>query len=521
MTARNAVVALASLTALALAQETGAVVGVVRNSVTNEPIMGAHVRIMGARTVVATSGPDGRYRLNAPEGKYKLDAYLDGYVGPSKVQDLDVRFTGGLFTADTVLEPLAILRGRILDAQGNGIRDAAVSLTSIVMRISRNAYTDREGRFIFRDLEPGACFIQATAPRKSPDTGAPRTALLRTYYPSGRDRASATEIQLVPGDRNSNYDIRLIEERVQSVRGVVRNVKGEPVGGAMVVIQPASEIIPLRIQAVGADTFGFQIHEPLRSVQANSQGDFEFRDVPAGQWSIHADNALSLRSAVQNSGDVLSGLEQVAVGKGDVSDVNVTVELPFDLLVHVEGQSKLPEPFLALQSTSAGVPLMGLNKRDQTAPGLRSIHGVYRGTYAFNTPVHAGQPCIASILVGGKEALGREVLLAPGAPVQMVLGSPGTIRGNVDLTGGGLGSPVAVLLFPPSEAELEPVTYLWTDKDGGFAFASLRPATYRVVAVRNGQPASLSDAELRSLRAQAKSVRVESGASVSVTPGLR
>jgi hypothetical protein len=76
-------------------------------------------------------------------------------------------------------------------------------------------------------------------------------------------------------------------------------------------------------------------------------------------------------------------------------------------------------------------------------------------------------------------------------------------------------------LFPPAEAELEPVKYIWTGKDGGFAFANLRPAAYTVIAVRNGKPESLSDAELRSLRSQGKSVRIGSGASVSVTPSLQ
>ena len=520
MTARGSVVILAGLAALALAQDTGAVVGVVRNSVTNEPIMGANVRIMGARTVVATTGPDGRYRLDAPEGKYKLDAYLDGFVGPSKVQDLDIHYTGGVFTADAILDPLAILRGRILDAKRNPVPNATVSLASIVMRTSRNAYTDQDGHFIFRDLEPGPCFLQATAIGKRPASVAPRIELVRTYYPSARDRASATEIQLVPGDRNAGYDIDLIEERVQSVRGVVRDPRGEPVEGAMVSIHPASETIPLRIQAVNADTFGFQNHEVLHTVQSNAQGEFQFPAVPLGRWSIHADTALTLaQSSGQNSRAVLFGLNEVVVGNQDVSDAVIKLEPPFDLLVRVEGDGKLGFPF-TLQPASPGLQLLSLslNRWDRTAQGPRVIHGVYRGPYTFNTPVVPGRPCVVSILAGGQEALGREVLLAPGTPVQVVYAAPGSIRGSVELTSG---APVAVLLFPPAEAEFEPVTYLWADKDGGFTFANLRPAAYAVIAVRNRTPASLSDTELRSLRSRAKSVRLESGAIVSVTPGLQ
>jgi Carboxypeptidase regulatory-like domain len=89
MSSRKIVLGLLGLAAAASAQSTGAVVGIVRDNVTNAPIPAANARLTGARTFVAVAGPDGRYRMDGvPEGKYKLDTYATGYVGPSAAQDL-------------------------------------------------------------------------------------------------------------------------------------------------------------------------------------------------------------------------------------------------------------------------------------------------------------------------------------------------------------------------------------------------------------------------------------------------
>jgi hypothetical protein len=522
MISRKILVGLLSMAAAALAQSTGAVVGIVRDSVTNAPIPGANARLTGARTFVAAAGPDGRYRIDGvPEGKYKLDAYAIGYVGPSAAQDLDIHFASGLFDADATLDPLAVLRGRVLDDRGQPVEASRVAVNSSEMKTTFTAVSDKDGRFLFKDLSPCSAVLFASPParpRPAEDADAPRIQMVPTYYPSAVDAASATEIRLVPGDRNDGYDVRMIEERVQRVRGVIRNSALEPVEGATVILAPASAYEPLRIRAWGED-------DPSREVQAfqhastNSKGEFEFRSVPEGAWKIQADGRSFAKIAQRPGEPGESGLLRVDVGRSDIDHADITLERPFDLLVSFEGLTgKAVTPFdlLGIFTPASGLAIPFMAKVEQASADSVVVHGISPGEYIVKLPKGPSMP-YASVMVGGQEAIGRKLELRPGTPVHITFSNIQTaIKGNVDSASGDRRG-VSVLLFPPAEADMEPVRYLPAGSDGGFEFEGLRPATYSVAAVRDPDVANLSDATLRALRSRTRSVKLEAGATETVT----
>ena len=213
--------------------------------------------------------------------------------------------------------------------------------------------------------------------------------------------------------------------------------------------------------------------------------------------------------------EALRGSEEVVVIGRDLSDVIVTMEPPFDLLVNVDGSN--PATIFGFRFTPAGGAGFTLATPEKVGPGVFRYRGVTPGTYTFSSLNAPGMPFISSIQVGGQEALGRQVRLGPGALVHLVVGgTPATIQGTIDAAGGNRSQAAAVLLFPPFEADLEPVRYIMAAEDGSFSFPSLRPATYSVIAVADpsgGKMAgSLSDSALRALRARATSVKVEAGA---------
>ena len=515
-----------SLAVAGLAQSTGVVVGIVRDSVTNTPIPGANARLTGARAFVAAAGPDGRYRIDGvPEGKYKLDAYREGYVSPSATQDLDIHFTSGSFNADAILDPFAILRGRVLDARGQPVEGSIVSVTSSVMKTFFTTITDKDGRFLFKDLSPGSAVIVAVPPRRphpAPDAGAPRIEMVKTFYPSTIDEASATEIRLVPGDRNDGYDIGMIEERVQRVRGVIRNFSGEPVDGSSVSLQPALEYEPLRIRAWDDDDFLRPNNRSVGATSTNSKGEFEFPSGPAGAWNIHAEGSSLMKASQQPREPTESGLLRVSVARSDIDDVDITLERPFDLQVSFEGlASKAPDPFLLLGifTPSAGLafpfPFLA-TKIEQVSADSLVIHGISPGEYTVESPKGL-MPYASSVTISGQEAIGRKVELRAGTPVHITFSNArASIIGSIDSPGGDRRG-VSVLLFPPPEADIEPVRYLTAGGDGGFEFAGLRPATYSVLAVREPDVANFSDATLRTLRSRARNVKLEAGATEAVT----
>jgi Carboxypeptidase regulatory-like domain len=523
---RRILAGLVSVAAAASAQSTGTVLGVLRDSVTNTPVPGANARLMGAgKTFVAAAGADGRYRIDAvPEGKYKLDGYTTGYVGPSAVQDLDIHFTSGSFNADITLDPLAVLRGRVLDDQGTPIEGSRVVVTSSEMKTSYNAISGKDGSFLVKELSPGSATLFAWPPKREQAAGnadAPRIEMIRTYYPSALDATTAAGIHLIPGDRNNGYDIRLIQQQVQRVRGVVRNSAGETVAGAQVDLQPALPNEPLRIRAWGNDDDDFlrPPNEIFAATTTNAKGEFEFRSVPSGSWRLHSDGRSFLQMARQIKEPAESGELQVDVLRSDMDHADIVLERPFDLIVAFEGTAnQTPVPFLLVgmltPSSGLSIPFMTA-KPEQLSNSSVVFHGVSPGEYVVRPPRPPAS--YISVTVGGQEAIGRKVDLKPGTPVHITFSDAKTsIGGSVD-TPNSDARGVSVLLFPPREADLEPVRYLSAGSGGDFKFEGLRPATYSVIAVREPDVASLSDLTLRGLQSKAKSVRLEAGATETLT----
>jgi hypothetical protein len=486
------------------------------------------VRLKGAKALVTDADASGNYRFEGiSEGKYELDAYLTGFVGPSTVVSLDVRFSGSEFHADVTLDPLATLRGRVTDARGNPVPDASVSITHAVMNIGFTTVTDSEGRFLFKDLELGGIYIRAQA-RPSPkpaDPNAIRVEPLATYYPSALNLDSAVQIHLVPGDRNS-YDVQLTEARVQRVRGVVRNQAGDPVSGANVVMTPASPVRPLRLLKPGETRLGLEPSEISSAAGTNDKGEFEFASAPSGTWNICATllsqtmDASRGRAAPQLLSPPLHGCTQLLVAGGDEDNVVVTFDAPFDMLMTLEGE---PPPNFQLLAvllffpTGSSTPFGLVARPVQADAHTLVFRSVSPGNYAVRPFSLQGSRYIASVNVGGQEAIGKEVRLGPGIPIKIVFasGSP-TLSGTVDLSNGDSGEGAAVLLFPPVGADLEPVRSVIAGVGGSFAFTGLRPDTYSVVAVRAKSVSSLSSGELRALRQRATSVRVDAAAAESV-----
>jgi hypothetical protein len=435
----------------ACAQNTGVVTGVVRDSVTKAAIPEANVRLEGTKTLGTKADTGGKYRFDGiPEGRYELDAYLEGFVAPSTVVSLDIRFSGGEFSADVTLDPLATLRGHVIDARGNPVPDASIAITHAEMFTSFATKTDAEGRFTLKELEPGGVYIRAQAkPSPKPaDPNAIRVEPLATYYPSEPNLDSAIQIHLVPGDRNT-YDIQLMEARVQRVRGVVGNQAGDPVPRANVLMTPASPVRPLRLLKPGETRLGLQPSEISSAALANDKGEFEFASVPAGAWNICATLLFQTTDAGRGTAapQVLSpaphGCTQVLVAGGDEDNIVVTLDPPFDMLVTLEGD--MPPnfqllPLLLFSSTSASAPFGLVARPVQADAHTLVFRNVSPGNYAVRSFSLQGSRYIASVNVGGQEAIGKEVKLGPGIPVNIVFasGSP-TLSGTVDLSNGDSG----------------------------------------------------------------------------------
>jgi hypothetical protein len=172
---------------------TGAVIGLVRDRASGEPIAMAELRLradgeLGA-AIKSTSGRTGTYEIDAlPPGRYSLTAYFAGDV--VEVANIDVS-AGRTTPVDVAFElgrtePLRVDFGNASDGaidyyrprRGNprtGLIEGTVSDTSTRERVpgavvtalgtevtdTRQTVTDEHGRFLFADLPPGIYAVSA------------------------------------------------------------------------------------------------------------------------------------------------------------------------------------------------------------------------------------------------------------------------------------------------------------------------------------------------------------------------
>jgi protocatechuate 3,4-dioxygenase beta subunit len=148
------------------------------------------------------------------------------------------------------------IRGRVLDAEGNPVMNAAVRLvsTGAPYRVAREAISDREGAFSFARLTPQHLLVVAD------------------HEPEG----FVTSAEVSVRDEESQ-EITLVLSATRGVRGTVVDGDHNPVAGAMLSV----EGVPWRVPVVASDASG-AFHMILVPDQATS-----LRAVARGYRPVH------------------------------------------------------------------------------------------------------------------------------------------------------------------------------------------------------------------------------------------
>ncbi len=196
----------------------GRIEGIVRDVVTGEPV--PYVDVLFSRPtgeISANSGTDGYYQAELPVGEYAVRATGDGVLG-ARLPALSVWRVGQQIRLDVAVRRVATVRGRVVDARGNAVGAARVSV--------RLSEAIREGHVRSGELSAAV------------DAGA-----------DGR-----FELQVIPGDveldavdgARAGYaylpgvfpgtvrDVEIALEPGVTVSGIVREPGGAPVSGARV-----------------------------------------------------------------------------------------------------------------------------------------------------------------------------------------------------------------------------------------------------------------------------------------------
>ncbi|MGO9096383.1 MAG: carboxypeptidase regulatory-like domain-containing protein [Bryobacteraceae bacterium] len=493
----------AAIAAIANAQ-TFRVAGVVVDSQHGTPLSRAHVLLSEKRVgeLGMTTSVEGAFSFDVPAGKYLLSAEFNGWrltygtSGPAAFGSA-VIVGADQETAHLTLRwyPPGAIFGRVVDDQGEPVRDATVQLIldSVVIGKRRatpakSATTDDRGDYRLGLLAPGNYYVVATgrpwyAARMALGLrGADDQPHLATAYQPAYYRGTAeTPIVLQPG-AEVQADLTL----------------KATAGGKVHLHCPGAEIEDRtacgRSTSVYLDVGGVEIRQPAFFDPVNGA----LSGVPPGRYTLRFE-----------SGET-SAHQIVDVGAGDL-DVNLTVQ-PSDRIVgKVAFKNSVAVPrsgvYAGIVNEATGEDFGGPIAPD----GSFSFDNL--GASRFRPVLYGeGGFFIAELTADGAPLPKGVVDLAQNPVVHLsILASNETGRVRGFAMNGGRPAPAVLVVLAPRAPSDNPYDYLGyqTESDGSFDYEHVRPGDYFLFAVDRLDLEYANPGALRPYLASATTLRVE------------
>lgn len=498
----------------------GSLEGVVVDQSTGRPISGATVELTGiasapqdwrVRSFSTVTGADGRFAIvGVPPGTaYQLAAarspdFIPGVHGQKHPDDawVPIALTAGqkLTELRISLTALSSISGRITTDDGKPAGGERVMALAVRYRDGHRtlesesaAYTDSQGYYRIGGLAPGRYtvrirpVIRASARRLTLGSDA-----VSLYYPGTMNPNNAGEIEVGLTATVDDVNLTMTETRLRRVQGVINNAEsGSVVQNARVFLVPAM---------ASPDS-------SLSREFASSNGEFDFRDVLPGDYTLFA-------VAVSLSGRLPIRLDE------DARELKLLVHPDVD----VEGRITVDDPALASALDFArvavtvsprslatvdvsGYPGVMAEGRSPATPSHQSIpdrSGAFalKGLRAWpyfaevslmpgpDTPEPLRSAYLKAIFVGDTDVLssGQPIDRSTRGDMRVVLGTDaGTLTGRI-VDRDGPTMPYAVVVLVPDEPrrnrrDLYRTTK--TDPGGRFSIQGIAPGSYKVFAWRS------------------------------------
>jgi hypothetical protein len=478
---------------LIFGQSTGSIQGVVRNEVTGEGIPGVHVVVVAAdaRHDADTDAAGSFLKTGVARGMYQAHFEKKGYTLAAYQSTPFVEVTSGVSQMEITLSGSAVLRGRVVDAEGKPVKGSSVRL----LDFSEVGILSKGPKFEFTGIRPGYYTLVAIPPEGDSN-------LAPTYYPSALDPYGAIRIAVL-GDRDlDGLEIRTLVAHTVRISGRVVTESGKPAVNARVTLHPMT-------RNNGRMTGGNQLlvypadenTGPAEQQLQSKDGSFTF-NAPKGDWTIAAITGVRADSTVDPQGINLlrQGAVRLGVDRGDIENVEIRLATPIEITGSIEWEDATPAPGIVYANpvTGPNVPLnmQGQLNRDGTFKLMALPGRVY-----FTMPSRPGfYP--ASMTMGGQEVLGVPLDLSSEIPPLHVVmkRTKGTIRGKADP------GTSFVVLIPAQVDHASFGRQIFPAKDGTFE-VNLAPGSYVIGAFAG--PRSLDPAILDKVRTAGVHIRVE------------
>ena len=463
--------------------------GSVVNSVTGEGIKQALVWLSspGAAQKSAFTDTAGAFRFSRlPTALYTIAATKPHFT-PSSPQ-LPITLNSSRDDVSLPMEPLAVIKGRVLDFYGDPLSGIVVHALRPRMENGRRRFetvrwarSNDRGDYRLWDLTPGRYYVKAVGrgaatmmyvgevrPPASDDAFAP------VYYGGGTSSASASPLTVTPGaEIQADFAIELRP--------------GRSIVGALINAVPYR---PAQFQLLSGDE---DIGETRAALNA-ADGRFRIHDL--------VDGTYTLRITQGEGSERTRAVETVELAGRDIQGLIVRLAPGITVKGKVRAEGELPPGM-------RGLFRVVLSPRDdpdssggeaysaQEDENLEfAIPNVLAGRYRVSVYTPIGY--VASISSGDRDLLrGGELKVAAGelpASLEIVVRTDaGQVTGSVVIDG--RPSAATVVLMPASEPERNYMTAT-AGQDGSFTFQNVPPGDYRLHAWKPGAAPEFTDPEV-------------------------
>jgi hypothetical protein len=320
--------------------------------------------------------------------------------------------------------------------------------------------TNDAGEYQVSGLGPGRyyLYVDSQAERFVEQQGGPEKRLLPIFYPESQTFASATPVEVFPGQDLQGINFRMHTGTVFHIRGKLEST------------DLAKQREHLSIEAIEpALTWG------IRDLDSGIEkdGSFDIDSVPPGSYQLQVldgTNHLSIATI------------PVEVKASDVNGIKFVLPSPLQLKGTVRLAGSEAAAFSGMEVRASD--RRGMMGQPYLAPvqpdGTFQLQDVWPGKYLISVSMKDQEDYVRSILYLGEEVLGVPVDLAAsaGAGLEVILSKgAGQVEGTIQSSGKDKTGEYNVVLI--SERG---VLFSAPDQNGQFSFKGLSPARYYAVA---------------------------------------
>jgi protocatechuate 3,4-dioxygenase beta subunit len=445
-----------------------------------------------------TTDEEGNYRLSGlPAGTLRIVPIAKSLApdpdSKSKAlgQSVNVAEGDSITKVDLALVRGAVVTGKITDAQGNPIIGERVNVTrqgepgeSPQMGLiggSRNR-TDDRGIYRIYGLSPGEYTVSV-----GEGPGAPSISVMgrgtsqypKTYFPSVKDKAKATVLELSEGEEVANVDITPGKEGASySASGrVIDADSGQPVTTVYIAYSPVTDG---DLQMSGMNFTG---------VQSDATGKFRLDSVKPGRYAVYTvatgqeSTTYSDPAAFEIAEGDVTGLE-IKVHRGATINGTAVIENNFDPAVAASLQSVVLFAYVAPK----GVTAPSFSSGKINSDGSFRLTGLSPGKARINVQEFPTPPKGLTLVRTEVEGLVQPdgIEITSGAQlknVRLVFAyGTGIVRGDIKLEGGALPEGInlrLILRSPPGDSR-KFNQYLDIDSRNHFTAENVPPGTYEL-----------------------------------------